>query len=153
LEVPVYDKTTRWLGSVVVLVLVVPIISVLLGLRAIDQRSSGELLIILVPVVIVNVGLFLLLQIATNVWIQIDMTTRRVSTLYKLFWWTVFRRVYDLSQFDHISLHRIYRGGYRAALVGREREVAVAASWRLGSVRQAAERAAAVTGLRLADQL
>ena len=153
MEAPVYDGTARWLGSIVLLVLLVPIISMLLWLRTIDQRSSGELLFVLVPLVIVNAGLFLILQIATNVWIQIDTTARQASQLYMLFGWTVFRRVYDLSQFDHVSVHRIYRGGYRATLVGREREVVVAASWKLGSVRQAAERTAAVSGLRLADQL
>lgn len=153
MEAPVYDKTTRWLSSIVFLVLLVPIISMLLWLRTVDQRSSAELLFVLVPLVIVNVGLFLLLQIATNVWIRIDMTERKASQLYKLFGWTVFRRAYDLAQFDHISLHRIYRGGYRATLVGREREVVVAASRKLGSVRQAAERMAAESGFRLADQL
>ena len=99
------------------------------------------------------VGLFLLVHLTTNVWISIDPTDKKISQRYKFFAWPIYQRTYDLSQFDRISLHRAFRGGYRATLIGREREVVVVTSWRLGVAREAAERAATFTGLRTSDQL
>jgi hypothetical protein len=96
---------------------------------------------------------FLLIHLTTNVWVSIDPTQRKVFHIYKLFWYPVFRKTYDLSQFDRISLHRAFRGGYRATLVGREREVALSASWKLGWVRHAAEQTSTSIGLKMSDQL
>ncbi len=153
LEEPVYDRTTRWVGGVVLLVFFVPIAAMLLWLRAMSQKHSSDLLMVVGFLALVNLGLFLVIHLSTNVWIKIDLADKTVSQLYKLFGWSVYRKIYDLSQFDHISLHRAFRGGYRATLVGREREVALAASWKLGGVRQAAERIATFSGLRLGEQL
>lgn len=153
LEEPVYDGTTRWVGGIVLLVFFVPIIAFLLWLRTVDQKHSSDLLMVVGFLALVNLGVFLLVHLSTNVWVKIDLTDKTVSQLYKLFGWPVYRKTFNLSQFDHISLHRAFRGGYRATLVGREREVALAASWKLGGARGAAERTATFSGLRLGDQL
>jgi hypothetical protein len=153
MEEPVYDGMTRWLGGIVLLTLFIPTLVLLLFLRSIDHKNSGDLLRVAGFLAVLYTGLFLILHLATNVWIRIEVPGKRVFQLYKLFGWAVYRKIFDLSQFDHISLHRFFRGGYRATLVGRDREVVVAASWKLGSARQAAERTAAFTGLRLSDQL
>jgi hypothetical protein len=153
MEEPVNDVVSRWLTGILLLMLFIPVAIFLLWLRTIDHRSVGDLLTAVAFIALLNAGLFLFLHVVTNVWIQIDPPQRRVSQLYKFFGWTVYRKTFDLSQFDHISVHRVFRGGYRATLVGREREVPVAASWKLGTARRAAERAAAFTSLRLSDQL
>lgn len=153
MEEPVYDGVARWLGGILLLLLFIPVVTVLLWLRTIAPRVSGDLVTVVAFLALLNAALFLFLHLATNVWIKIDLPDRKVSQLYKLFGWALYRKTFGLSQFDHISVHRVFRGGYRATLVGREREVPVAASWKLGSVRRAAERAAAFSGLTLSDQL
>ncbi len=153
MEEPVYDGMARWLGGIVLVLLFIPAVAFLLWLRSINQRASGDLLPVIGFLALLNATLFLFLHLVTNVWIQIDLPGRKVSQVYKLFGWSVYRKTFDLSQFDHLSVHRVFRGGYCATLVGREREVPVAASWKLGTVRRAAERAAAFSGLTLSDQL
>lgn len=153
MEEPVYDGMARWLGGILLVLLFIPVVTFLLWLRTIDQRISGDLLSVVAFLALLNAALFLFLHLVTNVWIQIDLPGGRVSQAYKLFGWPVYRKTFDLSQFDHLSVHRVFRGGYRATLVGREREVPLAASWKLGTVRRAAERAAAFSGLKLSDQL
>ena len=153
MEEPVYDGVARWLGGILLLLLFIPLVTFLLWIRTIDHRIAGDLLSVVAFLALLNAGLFLCLHLMTNVWILIDLPGGKVSQVYKLFGWAVYRRTFDLSQFDHISVHRVFRGGYRATLVGREREMAVAVSSKLGSVRDAAERAAAFSGLRLSDQL
>lgn len=152
METPVYGTAARW-TAVLMVVWFAPIIALLLWLRSVDRRDSGEFLMISGILTLFFIGLFLLIHLTTNVWIRIDRPGGKVVQLYRLFKWPVYRRIYDLSAFDRISLHRAYRGGYRAALVGRDREVPVGASWKLGLVRQGAERVAAFTGLKMNDQL
>jgi hypothetical protein len=122
-----------------------------------NQNAPDKLSIVtafvMVSLVVLSAGLLLLIHLTTNVWIRIDPTQRRVIQIYKLFGYQVYRRNYDLSQFDRISLHRAFRGGYRATLVGREQEVVLSASWKLGWVRHAAEQVATSTGLTMSDQL
>ena len=77
----------------------------------------------------------------------------KISRFNELFRFAVYKRAYDLLQFDRISLHRAYRGGYYASLVGREQEVIIARSASLGHLREAAEQAAALTSLKVNDQL
>ena len=157
MENPVYDGVTRRLGAIVLLVVFVPIIPVLSALRSLAQKPSDQILTVMVVVmvllVMVSAGLLLLIHLTTNVWISIDPMRRTVVQTYKLFGYSVHRKTYDLSQFDRISLHRALRGGYRATLVGREKEVVLSASWKLGWVRHAAEQAATSIGLRMSDQL
>lgn len=153
MEVPVYNRATRWALDAGLLLAFIPIIALLLRLRAIDPKVSAELLIVIEFLAILYTGLFLLVHLTTNVWIRIDPTGKKVFQLYKLFGWPVFQRAYDLSQFDRISLHRAFRGGYRATLVGHDREVVLAASPQLGVVRRAAEQTATFSGLRMSDQL
>ncbi len=153
MEEPVYGGMARWLGGIVLVLLFIPVVAFLLWPRAIDQSASGDLLPVIGFLALLNAGLFLFLHLATNVWIRIDLSGRKVSQIYKLFGWAVYRKTFELSEFDHLSVHRVFRGGYRATLVGREREVPVAASWKLGTVRRAGERAAAFSGLRVSDQL
>jgi len=120
------------------------------------QKATGERLIVAavaIFLVVSSAGVFLLFNLTTNVWISIDPIQRKVFHIYKLFGCSVYRKAYDLSQFDRISLHRALRGGYRATLVGREKEVVLSASWKLGWVRHAAEQAATSIGLRMSDQL
>ena len=93
------------------------------------------------------------MQLATNAWIRISAGDGKISRFNKLFGFTLFKRDYDLQQFDRISLHHAYRGGYYASLVGREQEVIIARSTSLGSLRKVAEQAAAVTSLKINDQL
>lgn len=128
-------------------------IIVLLSLRPLVQKASDELLIVVAFLVVVFAGLFLLMHLTTNVWISIDPMQRKVFHIYKLFGYSVHRKIYDLSQFDRISLHRAFRGGYRATLVWREQEVVLSASWKLGWVRHAAEQIATSIGLTMSDQL
>lgn len=153
MEVPVYNKAIRWLMGAGMLVAFIPLIALLLRLRAVDPKVSGEFLIVIEFLAIFYTGLFLFVHVMTNVWIRIDRISRKVSQLYKLFGWSIYQRTYDLSQFDRISLHRAVRGGYRATLVGHDREVVVTASPQLGVVRRAAEQTANFSGLRLSDQL
>ncbi len=141
------------MGTILSLVFFAPTIIALLALRSLAQKAHGDLLIVVVFLVVVFAGLFLLMHVTTNVWIRIDPMQRKVFHIYKLFGYPVYRKIYDLSQFDRISLHRAFRGGYRATLVGREQEVAVSASWKLGWVRQAAEQVATSVGLKMSDQL
>lgn len=148
-----YDKVTRWGTSAAALLFFVPVIAFLIGFRAIDRRATTDLLFVLVPLAFVYTGLFFFLHIMTNVWIRIDMATGKAFQVYKLFVWPLYQRMYDLLQFDRVSLHRAFRGGYRVTLVGREREVVVAASWNLTRAHDAAERASAVSRLRLNDQI
>ena len=124
-----------------------------MALRSVDQKASADLLIIAAFFVALFAGLFLMIHLATNVWIHIDPMQRRVFRIYKLFGSPLYRRVYDLSQFDRISLHRAFRGGYQATLVGREQEVALSVSGKLGWVRHAAEQVATSIGLKMSDQL
>ncbi len=152
-ENPVYDKVTRRLGAIVLVTLFAPIVIALWALRSVDRNASEGLLIVAIFLVVVFAGLFLLIHLTTNVWIRMDPMQRKVFHIYKLFGYSVSRKVYDLSQFDRISLHRAFRGGYRATLVGREQEVVVSASSKLGWVRRAAEQAATSTGLKMSDQL
>lgn len=153
MEAPVYDKVARWGTSAGALVFFVPLIAFLIGLRAIDRKAAADLLVILVVLSAVYTVLFLFLHVITNVWIRIDAVTTKVFQIYKLSVWPIYQRMYTLSQFDRVSLHRAPRGGYRATLVGRDREVVVAASWNLPRARDAAERASAVSRLRLNDQI
>lgn len=153
MEAPVYDRVARWGTSAGALVFFVPVIAFLIGLQATDRKAAADLLFVLVPLAFVYTGLFFFLHIMTNVWIRIDMVTGEVFQVYKLFVWPLYQRMYDLSQFDRVSLHRSFRGGYRATLVGRVREVVVAASWNLARARDAAERASAVSRLRVNDQI
>lgn len=152
-ENPVYDKMTRRLSAIVSVALFAPILIGLWTLRSVDQKVADELLIVAIFLVVVFASLFLLMHLTTNVWIRIDPMQRKVFHIYKLFGYPVFRKTYDLSRFDRVSLHRAFRGGYRATLVGREQEVVVSASWKLGWVRPAAEQAATSTGLTMSDQL
>ena len=153
MEAPVYvDKETRWAVDAASALMFFPIIF-LLRLQALDRRHSGVLLVIIGFIAVFCVGLFLLVHLTTNVWIGIDPADKKISQRYKFFAWPIYQRTYDLSQFDRISLHRAFRGGYRATLIGREREVVVVMSSRLGVARGAAERAATITGLRISDQL
>ena len=153
MDAPVYDKVARWGTSAGALLFFVPLIALLIGLRAIDRKAAADLLVVLEVLSAVYTGLFLFLHVMTNVWIRIDTVTTKVFHVYKLFVWPIFQRMYDLSQFDRVSLHRSPRGGYRATLVGHEREVVVAASWNLARTRDAAERAASASRLRVSDQL
>ena len=148
-----YDSVTRRLGAIVLLALFVPIGIGVMALQSFDRKASADLLIVVAFLAVVTAGCFLLVHLTTNVWIRIDPTRRKIFHVYKLFGYPVYQRVYDLSQFDRISLHRAFRGGYQATLVGREREVALSASWKLGWVRDAAERAAPSIGLQVSDQL
>ena len=153
MENPVYDKVTRGFGTVVLLAFFVPLVATVSALRSFSHKASDELSVVMVFLVIFSAGLLLLIHVTTNVWIRLDPTQRRVSLIYKLFRYSVYRKEYDLSLFDHISLHRAFRGGYRATLVGREQEVILSASWKLGRVRQAAETVAAAIGMKMSDQL
>jgi hypothetical protein len=152
-EAPVYDRVARWGTSAGALLFFVPLLAFLIGLRAIDRKAAADLLVVLEVLSAVYTGLFLFLHVMTNVWIRIDTVTTKVFHVYKLFVWPIYQRMYDLSQFDRVSLHRSPRGGYRATLVGRDREVVVAASWNLARARNAAERTSAVSRLRLNDQI
>ncbi len=152
-ENPVYDKVTRRLSAIVSVALFAPILIGLWTLRSVDQKVADELLIVAIFLVVVFASVFLLTHLTTNVWIRIDPMHGRVFHIYKLFGYPVYRKTYDLSRFDRVSLHRAFRGGYRATLVGREQEVVVSASWKLGWVRPAAEQAATSSGLKMSDQL
>lgn len=152
-ENPVYDKVTRRLSAIVSVALFAPVLIGIWTLRSVDQRVEDELLIVAIFLVVVFASLFLLMHLTTNVWIRIDPMQRKVFHIYKLFGYPVYRKAHDLSRFDRISLHRAFRGGYRATLVGREQEVVVSASWKLGWVRPAAEQAATSSGLKMSDQL
>ena len=152
-ENPVYDTMTRRLSAIVSVALFAPILIGLWTLRSVDQKVADELLIVAIVLVVVFASLFLFMHLTTNVWIRIDPMQRKVLHVYKLFGYPVYRKTYDLSRFDRVSLHRAFRGGYRATLVGREHEVVVSASWKLGWVRPAAEQAATLSGLKLSDQL
>ena len=153
MENPVYDKVTRRLSAIVSVALFAPILIGLWTLRSVDQKVADELLIVAIFLVVVFAGLFLVMHLTTNVWIRIDPMQRKVFHIYKLFGYPVYKKTYDLSQFDRVSLPRAFRGGYRATLVGREHEVVVSTSWKLGWVRPAAEQAATSIGLKLSDQL
>lgn len=153
MDSPVYDTVTRRLATIVTLTLLVPIVAGLLALRSLDQKASGELLGIAPFFVALFAGIFLMIYLSTHVWISIDPMRRTISRTYKLFGYPVYRQVYDLSQFDRVSLHRAFRGGYQATLVGKDREVTLSASARLGWVRRAAEQAGISSGLVMSDQL
>jgi hypothetical protein len=87
-----------------------------------------------------------------DVWIGIDPTAKKAFRLYKLFGRSIYRKVYDISQFDRITIRR--RGiVYRATLVGLEREMVLAASRKFDLVRQKAERVAILSGIRVSEQL
>jgi len=153
MEAPVYvDRATRWAVDAASALMFFPVIF-LLRLQALDRRGSGELLIMTGFIAAFCVGLFLLAHLTTNVWIGIDPIEKKISQRYKFFVWPIYQRTYDLSQFDHISLHRAFRGGYRATMIGRDGELVMVASSRLAVAREAAERAATFTGLRISDQL
>jgi ribosome modulation factor len=149
----VYDPVTRRLATIVTLTLLVPIVAGLLTLRSLDQKAAGEFLSIAPFFVALFAGVFLMIHLSTHVSISIDPMKRRISRIYKLFGYPVYRQAYDLSRFDRVSLHRAFRGGYQATLVGNDREVTLSASARLGWVRSAAEQAAIASGLKMSDQL
>ena len=127
-----------------------------MALRLLVQKAADERLIVATAAAFLLVSiasLFVLFRLDTNDWISIDPIQRKVFRIYKLFGCSVYRKVYDLSQFDRISLHRVPRGGYRATLVGREQEVVLSVSWKLDWVRHAAAQAASAIGLQMSDQL
>jgi len=140
-------------GTLVFSALFLPIIFMVLALRSMDHKVSDELTGVAAFLVVTFLVVFLLIHITTNVWVSIDTMQRKVFQIYKLLGSPVYRRTFDLSQFERISLHRAFRGGYQATLVGREREVVVSASWKLAWVRHAAEQVSSSIGLKLSDQL
>jgi hypothetical protein len=117
-------------------------------------RSHDEELVAALGVALaLTVLIALSMQVATNAWIRISIGDGKISRFNKLFGYTVFKKDYDLRQFDRISLHRGFRGGYYASLVGREQEVIIARSMSLGRLREVAEQAAAVASVKINDQL
>jgi hypothetical protein len=113
-EVPVYDRATRWSLTIIATLLdVIPAVALVLW---IGQTNSSLALSFSGFLAIVLTGLSLFVYLSMDVWIGIDPTAKKAFRLYKLFGRSIYRKVYDISQFDRVTLRR--RGiVYRAILV------------------------------------
>ena len=156
MEIPVYDRLSRRLVLGIIPVLFLPIAIVFRTFwsnPAFGGSIPHDISFLLISLTAFTAALSLVLYLLTNARTNIDPDEGKVFRAYKLFGWTMYRRDLELSQFDRVSLHRGARGGYRAMLVGREKEVVLRLSADLGQTRKAAEDAASVSGLKLNDQL
>lgn len=153
MEHPVYDIWARRTGLLLGGVYLLPIAGLTIAVASKGHGIPDDLIYIDLILGAVGLALGCTMHACMSARVRIDMAERRVVHSFALFGITLRRIAADLGQFDHISLHRLYRGGYRASLIGREKEVTLAISTNLGRVRTEAQEAATLTGLRLADGL
>lgn len=157
LEMYVYDKLGRRIGLILTPLFFLPIIAVAGGIYSTAPAGHrdipAELVGMLVFLTAFSLIMGIMVNIAMSLRVRVDPGKGKVFRIYTLLGRVVRRTEFPLSQFDRISLHRAYRGGYLATLIGREREVIIGVSSNLGRVRKAAEEAAACCNLPLKDQL
>jgi len=155
MEFSVYDKLTRKLCAVIGIGFLIPIIGVFAIFSMIPggQKMPPEICILLGAMTVFMTGLSAVMAITTNVRIKIDQGAGNVFRTYGLGSWVVRRQEYPLSQFSRVSLHRGFRGGYMATLVGQDKEIILCFNGNLGTARKAAEDAAGFTCLPLNDQV
>ena len=150
LEFPVYSRLSRSYYSAAVM-LIPPLIIMLVSPRG--GRATDELWILLGIMIPAALILFLVLHLSMNVWVKFDSSSRKFTFTRRLVGLSVWRKDYDISQFDRISLHRGFRGGYCASLVGRDLVLTLSVSNKLEEVRKIADLAVAQTNLKLNDQI
>jgi hypothetical protein len=149
----VYEGWARKIGLLIGCSYFIPVLGLTAALDLNGHGIPNDLLVINLALLVFALGIGSLVQASMSVRVKIDMAEGKVAQAWSLFGVTVRRKSSDLSQFERISLHRLYRGGYSASLVGRDRELQLAISTNLGRVRGVAEQAAALTRLKLADNL
>ncbi len=155
LEIPVYDALARRIGLILIPVFLIPVVAIfgIFSTIPANQKIPEDIALILGLLAVFSVGICLFMNASTNVRVKIDPGKGKVFRTYRLFGWTVRQQDYPLSQFERVSLHRGFRTGYIATLIGREKEVVLCFSTDLRRARKTAEDAAACCGLKLNDQL
>jgi hypothetical protein len=153
MEHHVHDRAARYFSWLLFLPFAGPAIGLPLALKLHDQHVPDDFIWIGIGLGALGLVASLLVFAASSATVNIDIADRKVVNTWWLLGIPLRRKQADLADFDRISLHRLYRGGYRATLLGRAREQELAVTVNLARARAAAEDAAKLTGLRLADQL
>ena len=102
---------------------------------------------------ILILALFPLISITTNVRIRVERVTGKMFRLFTLFGHEVRQQRFNLSDFDHVSLDRGSRAGYRVSLLGRQQDVIVFFTNNLDAARERANEIAAECGFKVSDHL
>lgn len=157
MEFSVYDGPSRRIGPAIMLAVGIGILAAFGTLLLLRPHGTARIpaesyLVLIVPVGMI-LALFLVISFTTSVRIRIERVTGEVLRHYALFGWEVWRQRFRLSDFDRVSLNRGFRAGYRVSLVGREEDLIVFFTAKLGTARTQADEVAAECGFNVSDQL
>jgi hypothetical protein len=156
MEFRVYDGASKRVGPILSAGLAAGMLAafsaLLLTAQGAARMRNGVFLVLLFPAAII-LALSAALSVMMSVRIRIERMTGEVLRRYAVFGLDVSRQRFRLSDFDRISLNRNLRAGYRVSLVGREEDLTIFFSAKLGTAREQADKVAAECGLKLSDQL
>ena len=156
MEFRVYDGASRRVGPILIVGLAMGMLAafstLLLTAQGATRIRNGVVLVLLFPGAII-LALSAVISLMMSVRIRIERMTGEVLRQYAVFGLDVSRQRFRLSDFDRVSLNRNFRAGYRVSLVGREEDLTIFFSAKLGTAREQADKVAAECGLKLSDQL
>ena len=152
----VYDAPSRRAGAALIAALALGMLAAFGTLLLVPHRGTripnDSYLVVIFPALLI-LPLFAAISLVTGARIRIERATGEVLQSYALLGWEVRRQRFRLSDFDRVSLTRAFRGGYRVSLVGREQDLMIFVSSKLGPAREQAEKLAVESGLKVIDQL
>jgi hypothetical protein len=149
----IYDRAARLASWLMLFPFLLPICVLTAVMKGSGGHIPDDLIWAFGGILFVGIAAFLAVYVSSDGTVKIDVADRKVIHAWRLFGLTVRQTQADLSLFNSVSMHRLYRGGYRATLLGRDKEVTLCVTTDLARLRALAEEAAKLAGLKLADHL
>jgi hypothetical protein len=153
MEFKVYDTRLGALISVALISGYLAAVGTGLLLRGVTKMPTDFYFFQIFPLGGIALAVFVIAQVTFNVRIRIERETGEVFRLYALFGREVRRQRFNLPDFDRVSLNRGFRSGYRVFMLGREQDLMICFTAKLGSARDRADQVAAECGLKVSDNL
>lgn len=151
MEFRVYDGASRRVGPILIVGLAMGMLAafstLFLTAQGATRIRNGLFLVLLLPAAII-LALSAVHQLDDERADSHRAHDREVLRQYAVFGLDVSRQRFRLSDFDRVSLNRNFRAGYRVSLVGREEDLTIFFSAKLGTAREQADKVAAECGLK-----